>query len=127
MASANSSAVQLIFLLPRRNTASEAAIAAVIWPEGKLLSLSVCLPSISQYCWKMLPSCVYGRGRATSGLKQTFVTKAPMASASSIVVPYRRVLRKSISAIESRMRKIPPLPRSEMNERNGVKNHPAAT
>ena len=39
-------------LLPRRNTASEAAIAAVIWPEGKLLSLSVCLPSISQYCWK---------------------------------------------------------------------------
>ena len=42
MKNAKKNAVQLIFRRPQRNTAVDAAIAAVICPEGKLLSLSVC-------------------------------------------------------------------------------------
>ena len=45
---ANIKAVQLYLLLPVKNIAVIVEKAAVVWPEGKLLSLSICCPIMSQ-------------------------------------------------------------------------------
>ena len=49
---------QLQRLLPARKSAVIAEKAAVVCPEGKLLSLSECCPITIHSSWNMLPSLV---------------------------------------------------------------------
>ena len=56
--------------------------------------------------------------------KNTFVNSAPTARPSSIAVPKRRVFLTQIRASAAIMSMMPPLPKNEINSKNGVKKPP---